>query len=66
MATRCSRPSRPTRICTRRPPMLRVLDDKTLVSGQIMPADVAEFQRQGVTMIVNNRPDFEDEDQPLS
>uniref|UniRef100_UPI00286B242C TIGR01244 family sulfur transferase n=1 Tax=Sphingomonas sp. TaxID=28214 RepID=UPI00286B242C len=47
-------------------PMLRVLDDKTLVSGQIMPADVAEFQRQGVTMIVNNRPDFEDEDQPLS
>ena len=46
--------------------MLRVLDDKTLVSGQIMPADVAEFQRQGVTMIVNNRPDFEDEDQPLS
>ena len=44
----------------------RQLDDKTLVSGQILPADVAEFQRQGVTMIVNNRPDHEDEDQPLS
>ena len=46
--------------------MIHQLDDKTLVSGQISPADVAEFQRQGVTMIVNNRPDFEDEDQPLS
>ena len=46
--------------------MIRQLDDKTLVSGQISPADVAELQRQGVTMIVNNRPDHEDEDQPLS
>ncbi len=46
--------------------MLRELDDKTLVSGQISPADVAELQRQGVTMIVNNRPDYEDEGQPLS
>jgi uncharacterized protein (TIGR01244 family) len=44
----------------------RQLDEKTLVSGQISPADVAEFQRQGVTMIVNNRPDHEDEGQPLS
>jgi uncharacterized protein (TIGR01244 family) len=46
--------------------MIRQLDDKTLVSGQISPADVAELQRQGVTMIVNNRPDHEDEGQPLS
>ena len=46
--------------------MIRQLDDKTLVSGQISPADVAELQRQGVTIIVNNRPDHEDEDQPLS
>lgn len=45
---------------------VRQLDDKTLVSGQISVADVAEFQRQGVTMIVNNRPDHEDEGQPLS
>ena len=29
--------------------MIRQLDDKTLVSGQISPADVAELQRQGVT-----------------
>jgi uncharacterized protein (TIGR01244 family) len=46
--------------------MIRQLDDKTLVSGQISPADVAELQRQGVTMIVNNRADHEDEGQPLS
>ena len=46
--------------------MIRQLDDKTLVSGQISPSDVADLKRQGVTMIVNNRPDHEDEDQPLS
>lgn len=46
--------------------MIRQLDDKTMVSGQILPADVADLQRQGVTMIVNNRPDHEDEGQPLS
>lgn len=46
--------------------MIRQLDDRTLVSGQISPADVPELQRQGVTMIVNNRADHEDEDQPLS
>ncbi|MEO8547124.1 MAG: TIGR01244 family sulfur transferase [Sphingomicrobium sp.] len=46
--------------------MIRQLDDRTLVSGQISPGDVAEFVRQGVTMIVNNRPDGEDEGQPHS
>lgn len=46
--------------------MISQLDERTLVSGQIAPADVAEFQRQGVTMIINNRPDHEDEGQPLS
>ena len=46
--------------------MLRQLDDKTLISGQISPEDVAELKRQGVTMIVNNRQDGEDPDQPLS
>jgi len=46
--------------------MIRQLDDRTLVGGQISPADVAELKRQGVTMIVNNRPDHEDEGQPLS
>ncbi len=46
--------------------MLRQLDDKTLVSGQISPDDMPELRRHGVTMIVNNRPDGEDAGQPLS
>jgi uncharacterized protein (TIGR01244 family) len=46
--------------------MLRELDDKTLISGQILPADVAGLKQAGVTIIVNNRPDGEDPDQPLS
>ena len=45
--------------------MLRQLDDKTLVSGQIAPGDVPGLRRHGVTMIVNNRPDGEDPGQPL-
>ena len=44
--------------------MLRQLDEKTLVSGQIRPEDMAELKRHGVTMIVNNRPDGEDQGQP--
>src|SRR3712207_5693426 len=44
--------------------MLRQLDDKVLVSGQILPEDMAELRRHGVTMIVNNRPDGEDPGQP--
>ncbi|HET9811131.1 MAG TPA: TIGR01244 family sulfur transferase [Sphingomicrobium sp.] len=46
--------------------MIRRLDDKTLVSGQIQPGDVAALKDEGVTMIVNNRPDGEDEAQPLA
>ena len=46
--------------------MQRQLDDKTLVDGQIAPADVAALKALGVTMIVNNRPDGEDEGQPTS
>jgi uncharacterized protein (TIGR01244 family) len=46
--------------------MLHQLDDKTLVSGQILPQQVAELSRHGVTLIVNNRPDGEDEGQPPS
>ena len=46
--------------------MFRQLDDKTLVSGQISPADMDEAKRHGVTMIVNNRPDGEDVGQPTS
>ncbi len=43
--------------------MIRQLDDKTLVSGQIAPHQVADLKTQGVTMIVNNRPDGEEPDQ---
>ncbi len=42
------------------------LDDKTMVDGQIAPGDVAGLCAQGVTMIVNNRPDDEDAGQPAS
>ena len=46
--------------------MIRQLDDKTMISGQIAPGDVGELGRHGVTMVVNNRPDGEDPDQPLA
>jgi uncharacterized protein (TIGR01244 family) len=42
------------------------LDDKVMVAGQIDVADLAEARRQGITMIVNNRPDNEDPGQPTS
>ena len=44
--------------------MFRRLDDHVLVTGQIEPQDVAEAAAQGVTMIVNNRPDGEAPGQP--
>lgn len=46
--------------------MIRQLDDKTLVAGQLTPEDVPALKAQGVTLLVNNRPDNEDEGQPLS
>lgn len=46
--------------------MHRQLNDKTLVSGQITPEDVAGLKALGVTLIVNNRPDGEDLGQPES
>jgi uncharacterized protein (TIGR01244 family) len=46
--------------------MTRQLDAQMLVSGQIEPDQIPELQRQGVTMIVNNRPDGEDPGQPLA
>jgi len=42
----------------------RQLDDRTLVSGQIYPEEVAGLAEQGITMLVNNRPDGEEPDQP--
>jgi len=46
--------------------MIRQLDDKTLVAGQLTPDDVPALKAQGVTLLVNNRPDNEDDGQPLS
>ena len=42
------------------------LDDNLIISGQISAEDVAIAAREGVTMIVNNRPDHEDTGQPLA
>ncbi len=44
----------------------KTLDDSTLVSVQIAPAQVAQAAAMGVTMIVNNRPDGEEPGQPAS
>ena len=46
--------------------MIRQLDDRTLVSSQVAPHEVAVLAEQGVTMIVNNRPDGEEAGQPLA
>lgn len=46
--------------------MIRQLDDRTLVSGQIAPHDVAGLAEQGVTVLVNNRPDGEEDGQPFA
>ena len=46
--------------------MIRRLDDRTLVSGQIAPHEVAGLAEQGVTLIVNNRPDGEEDGQPFA
>ena len=46
--------------------MIRQLDDRTWVSGQIAPHQVAELAAQGVTVLINNRPDGEEAGQPLA
>lgn len=46
--------------------MIRQLDEKTMVSGQLAPHEVAALAEQGVTMLVNNRPDGEEPGQPLA
>jgi uncharacterized protein (TIGR01244 family) len=46
--------------------MIRQLNERTLVSGQIAPHEVAALAEQGVTMLVNNRPDGEEAGQPLA
>jgi uncharacterized protein (TIGR01244 family) len=44
--------------------MFRMLDDLTFVAPQITAADVADAQAQGITLIINNRPDGEALDEP--
>jgi uncharacterized protein (TIGR01244 family) len=44
--------------------MIKKLDERTLIAGQIDPAEIAALAEGGVTMIVNNRPDGEDPGQP--
>ena len=46
--------------------MIRQLSDKVVVSGQIAPHEVAGLAAQGITVIVNNRPDGEEPGQPLA
>jgi uncharacterized protein (TIGR01244 family) len=46
--------------------MMRELDSRTFVSGQIQPADVAPLKESGVSMIICNRPDGEDPGQPTA
>ena len=46
--------------------MIRKLDDRTSVSGQIQPADVAGLKASGFTMIISNRPDGEEPGQPTA
>lgn len=44
----------------------RRLDERTFVAGQIAADDIAGAKALGVTAIVNNRPDGEEQGQPLS
>jgi uncharacterized protein (TIGR01244 family) len=44
--------------------MIRSLDDKVMISGQLLPEQVADLRGHGVTMLVNNRPDGEEPAQP--
>src|SRR3546814_8493300 len=44
--------------------VFKALDEKTLVAGQIAPADLAAAKALGVTTVINNRPDGEAPDQP--
>ena len=46
--------------------MLRRIDERTLVAGQIRPDDLEALKAGGIGMIVNNRPDEEEAGQPSS
>lgn len=44
--------------------MIRELDGRTFVSGQIQPADVSGLRSSGFSMLICNRPDGEEPGQP--
>ena len=44
--------------------MFKPLDSAILVAGQISAADLAAAKAEGVTMVINNRPDGEQPGQP--
>jgi uncharacterized protein (TIGR01244 family) len=44
--------------------MFRQIDETLFVSPQIEAADVAEAKAQGVTLVINNRPDGESPSEP--
>ena len=46
--------------------MIRKLDETVMVSGQVAPHEIAGLAQQGVTVLVNNRPDGEEPGQPLA
>lgn len=46
--------------------MPRELDSTMLVDGQIHPHEIAALKEQGVTLVINNRPDGEEPGQPTS
>ncbi len=46
--------------------MFRRIDERVSVAGQIRSEDVAVAKAEGVTTIVNNRPDGEETGQPTS
>ena len=46
--------------------LMRSLDDRTLVGGQLLASEMEELKADGVTMVVNNRPDDEEPGQPSS
>jgi uncharacterized protein (TIGR01244 family) len=46
--------------------MIRQLDERASVSGQLAPHEVAGLAELGVTVLVNNRPDGEEPGQPAA
>lgn len=46
--------------------MIRQLDDRVMVSSQVAAHEVAGLAEQGITVLVNNRPDGEEAGQPLA